>query len=342
MTGASGIGSWAGIDVFAAVDGVAQTVGAVDSAGTGVRGVPYMPELPARGPGADMIGRSAAVLAELAVDLQPSGWRLVDHAGVDMARASSFLQQDKDAVAAAFYGWDGAFKVSFVGPWTLAANLRLFRGERVLADEGAVRDVAQALGEGIAEHVSHIGSLFPQASVILQLDEPSLPAVLSGSLRTSSGYRCHAAVGQDEVVMVMHQMCDQVRQRSAVKSVVMHCCAPGVSVGLLRRAGADAVAVDVSLLDTRQWEECAEHLEAGGGLWTGVPVPLNGVMPGARELAEHVERPLGMLGLGGEAADLITVTPACGLAGAVSASFAAGVQARVVDAAKLFRQDVVA
>src|SRR5690606_19205936 len=31
--------------------------------------LPHLPELPGRGPGADMIGRAAAILAELAVDL---------------------------------------------------------------------------------------------------------------------------------------------------------------------------------------------------------------------------------------------------------------------------------
>ena len=38
--------------------------------------LPHLPELPARGAGADLIGRTAALLSDLRVDLQPGGWRL--------------------------------------------------------------------------------------------------------------------------------------------------------------------------------------------------------------------------------------------------------------------------
>ena len=41
-----------------------------------------VPELPARGVGAQMIGRTTAVLAGLAADLQPGGWRLTDASGI--------------------------------------------------------------------------------------------------------------------------------------------------------------------------------------------------------------------------------------------------------------------
>ena len=51
--------------------------------------LPYLPELPARGPGADMIGRGAALLVDLHVDVQPSGWRFVDRPGLDQRRAPS-------------------------------------------------------------------------------------------------------------------------------------------------------------------------------------------------------------------------------------------------------------
>ena len=36
----------------------------------------HLPELPGRAPGADLIGRSAALLVDVAVDLTPAGWRL--------------------------------------------------------------------------------------------------------------------------------------------------------------------------------------------------------------------------------------------------------------------------
>src|SRR2546423_11304956 len=59
---------------------------------------PHLPELPARGPGADLIGRGATFLVDLHVDLQPSGWRLVDRPGVDERRARDFLARDLDVL----------------------------------------------------------------------------------------------------------------------------------------------------------------------------------------------------------------------------------------------------
>ena len=50
--------------------------------------LPFLAELPGRGPGADMIGRAAALLVDIAVELTPGGWRIADHPGLDMRRAS--------------------------------------------------------------------------------------------------------------------------------------------------------------------------------------------------------------------------------------------------------------
>src|SRR5699024_151059 len=43
--------------------------------------LPFLPELPERGPGADQIGRTLALLADLPVDVSPRGWRLADSPG---------------------------------------------------------------------------------------------------------------------------------------------------------------------------------------------------------------------------------------------------------------------
>ncbi len=55
--------------------------------------LPHLPELPARGPGADMIGRTAALLVDLFVDLTPAGWRLVPRPGIDLRRAHELLER---------------------------------------------------------------------------------------------------------------------------------------------------------------------------------------------------------------------------------------------------------
>src|SRR5690242_21490933 len=59
---------------------------------------PFLPELPARGPGADMIGRTAGLLVELYARVEPSGWRLGDRPGRDTRRARSWLVEDLDAL----------------------------------------------------------------------------------------------------------------------------------------------------------------------------------------------------------------------------------------------------
>lgn len=81
VTSASGIGSWPGTDVAEALRIQRELLGDHDEQTDGVRGIPSLPELPGRGPGGDIIGRTAGLLVDLAVDLQPAGWRFVDRPG---------------------------------------------------------------------------------------------------------------------------------------------------------------------------------------------------------------------------------------------------------------------
>src|SRR3954447_3517315 len=79
---ASGVGSLPGSDP---AEALRLVVGELPE-------VPHLPELPGRGPGADLIGRSAALLVDLAVDLTPAGWRLVPRPGLDLRRAKDLLE----------------------------------------------------------------------------------------------------------------------------------------------------------------------------------------------------------------------------------------------------------
>src|SRR5688572_2872366 len=117
--GASGVGSWPGTDPLEAVRTVLDLL----------PDLPFLPELPARGPHADVTGRSTALLAGLPVDLQPSGWRLVSRPSQDSRRARDLLARDLDALEeAADAARPSALKVQCAGPWTLAATLELPRG----------------------------------------------------------------------------------------------------------------------------------------------------------------------------------------------------------------------
>ncbi|MFJ3657967.1 methionine synthase [Streptomyces nigra] len=291
---------------------------------------PFLAELPARGPGADMIGRTAGLLVELYARVEPSGWRLGDRPGRDTRRARSWLREDLDALEEFTQGYEGPLKVQAVGPWTLAAALELRNGEAALSDPGACRDLAASLAEGLREHLAEVGRRVPGARLVLQLDEPSLVAVLRGQVRTASGYRTHRAVDRQIVEATLRDVVGV----HGDGPVVVHSCAPDVPFALLRRAGAAAVSFDLSLLTERDDDAIGEAVEGGTRLFAGVvpgtDAPLSdpaGSVMGVRTLWRRLGLSPGLL------AETVTITPACGLAGA-SPDYARRALAHCVQAAR--------
>lgn len=273
-------------------------------------GLPYLPELPSRGPGSDMIGRSAALLADLSVDLQPSGWRFTDRPGRDMARASSFWRQDLDQLAEAYDGYAGPLKIQVAGPWTLAASIELNRGERSVTDEGARRDLVSSLAEGVRQHVAEVQGLVPAAVITLQIDEPSVLSVLRGELPTASGYGRVRAVDRVEVARGIQAVRD-----AHDGDVVLHSCHPGAPVELLASTGVTALALDLTDASPQRWEAIAAAVEAGTGLWAGV-VPTTAPTSTAdavRLATARVTDGFSRVGLPASSLADVTVTPACGL-----------------------------
>ncbi|SCK36482.1 Cobalamin-independent synthase, Catalytic domain [Streptomyces sp. LamerLS-316] len=280
------------------------------------QGMPYLAELPARGPGADMIGRTVGLLTEMYGHVEPSGWRISDRPGRDTRRARSWLGEDLDALEEFTQGYEGLLKVQAVGPWTLAASLELRGGEAMLGDAGACRDLAGSLAEGLRSHLAEVRRRIPGAEVVLQLDEPSLTAVLLGRVRSASGYRTYRAVDRQVVEGTL-------RELLAVNGdgpTVVHSCAPEVPFGLLRRAGAGAVSFDFSLLTEREEEAIGEAVEGGTQLFLGV-------VPGQDAASTALSDPGGSvsevrtlwsrLGLNpGTLSESVVITPSCGLAGA--------------------------
>jgi Cobalamin-independent synthase, Catalytic domain len=301
---ASGIGSWPGTDV---VDACRTVFGELPEPS-----VPYLTELPGRGPGGDLIGRGAALLVETPVDLQPSGWRLVPRGGRDLERARAMLRQDLDVLAEVADGYEGPLKLQVAGPWTLAASLQLPRLERAVADPGACRDLVASLAQGVADHVREVRRLVGGAAVILQVDEPSLPAVLEGSLPTASGYGRLAAIEEPVVVAGLQDVLAAAIAAGAAHTLV-HCCATGVPVAPLLRTGASGLSVDVSRLGVSGWETLAPAVEDGRWLWAGA-VPTTGSARTAAQVADAVWTPWRRLGLATSLLDQVVVTPTCGLA----------------------------
>ena len=294
--------------------------------------LPHLPELPARGAGAHMIGRGAALLVDLPVEIVPSGWRLTSSPGRDLRRARDFLAFDLDALEQAAEGWTGPVKLQAAGPWTLAAGIELPSGHRVVSDHGAVRDLAASLTEGLRLHLDEIGRRVPGASLVLQLDEPSLPAVLAGALPTASGYGTVRSVDAS----VVEQRLQDVLAVAPPGGRVVHCCARDVPVALLRGAGADALAVDASLVGADALDDIGTAVDDGMSLWLGV-VPGTDASIDHKSGLEAVNRIWNALGFPpADATRLVVPTPACGLAGATP-DYARRAMAVVRDVAKALR-----
>ncbi|MEJ2885672.1 methionine synthase [Actinomycetospora aeridis] len=311
---ATGLGSWPGTDPREAARTI---VGEVP-------GLPYVPELPARGVGADMVGRTAALLVDLAVEVWPSGWRVARRPGGDHRRAEELLARDVDALDEAL-GEAGvrapAVKCQVAGPWTLAASVELRSGHRVLTDRGALAEFAASAGEGLRTHVAELARR-TGAPVVVQIDEPTLPAVLAGSLRTPSGYGTVGAVPGAEARTLLQATVETAREAGAER-VVVHCCHPTPPLALIAATGPDAVAVDLTALGGPDapkdvLDALGEIWEAGTELWLGI-VPSTD--PAARPELEALARPAldlaDRLGFDrARLADRAVVTPTCGLAGA--------------------------
>ena len=277
--------------------------------------LPHLAELPARGVGADMIGRSAAILSDLPVEVQPSGWRLTTHNGRDLRRARDFLERDLDVLEVEAGSHTGPFKIQIAGPWTLAASIELPSGHRVVSDHGATRDLIESLVVGLAGHLDEVRKRLPNARLIVQVDEPSLPAVLGARVPTPSGYGTARSIED----VVVRRGLEQVLAVIPEGARVVHCCADDIPVDLLREAGANAISFDALRIGTRHDDALGTAVESGVSLWAGV-LPSSDTPIGAKS----AHRPIAALAshLGISALDLpssVVPTPVCGLAVATPA-----------------------
>jgi hypothetical protein len=294
-----------------------------------------------------MIGRTAALLVDLAVEVVPTGWRVTARPGRDHRRAIDLLRFDVDALDAACAGPRPAWvKVQAAGPWTLAASVELRTGHRVLTDRGAVREFAGSLGEGLRVHVAEVAER-TGARVVVQLDEPSLPAVLAGSLPTASGWGTVRSVPAPDAHDLLRDLVSGLGG-----PVVVHCCAANPPLRLLAATGVAGIGIDATLPVFSGSTAVPAALDALGEVWdAGIPLLLGLVpaLPPRRSAAESSRvaeklpdasapaddgaddaAPLALRALARRAfdladrlgfdrarlADLAVPTPTCGLAGA--------------------------
>ena len=316
--------------------------------------LPHLAELPARGPGAGLTGRTAALLVDMPSELTPSGWRFTPRPGRDLRRAQNLLSTDLDALEEVADGYQGPLKIQVCGPWTLAATIELPRSQDpVLADPGAIADLTASLAEGAAAHVADVRKRVPGAEVVLQLDEPALPAVIAGDVPTASGLNRMPVPEAASIEAGLGAIIS-----AAATSTVVHCCAMSVPFGMIKGAGADGAGCDLSKLRRADEDALAEVVEAGLGILAGV-VPATGQEaafidaeradapqpPSPRGTAERVIELWQRMGwpvARGSGPDpgpvsvaaQVVLTPACGMAGAAP-GYARDAMARCREAARL-------
>jgi methionine synthase II (cobalamin-independent) len=247
------------------------------------------------------------------------------------------LSADLDALEEVLAGYNGPLKIQVCGPWTLAATIERSRSqEPVLGDPGAVRDLIESLAEGVAAHIAEIGKRVPAARVLLQLDEPALPAVVAGRVPTASGLSRLAAVEAGTAAGGLRTVL------SATQGVaIVHCCAIPLPFGIIKEAGAAAVSLDLSLLGRADEDALAEVADAGLGILAGAVPPEDterASQPGmtaARDTATGVIEIWRRMGFPAQrCTEQVVITPACGLAG-TSPAYARAALARCREAARL-------
>lgn len=291
IAAATGLGVMPGQDV---VETLRAVVGEVPE-------LPFLPQLPERGVGADAAGRTLGLLVDIWADVVPSGWRVSRRPSRDIRRAQDLLDRDLDALeelAAAA----ATVKLQVLGPWTLGALLETSAGNRMLTDPGAMTDLTTSLAEGLTTHLAEVRRRLPRAAIVLQLDEYLLPAVLDGSLRTASGLTTVRAV---DVAVVR----DGLREVLAAAPGTLTAANVGrrrPPVDLLTQAGFAALRVDFTSLgrSAAELDPIGEALGRGTVLLAGVvptvtPEPTRGADPGPVPLADRarpITEPLRALG----------------------------------------------
>lgn len=274
-------------------------------------------ELPERGPGADLVGRTAGQLTLLSGDFSvqttPDGWRLTDGSNREMRRAQSWWNEDLDALELSAHAYQGDLKMQICGPWTFAAHVELPNGERMLSDRGACRELGEALAVTYGTLTTNLRGRVPGAAAIyVQCDEPTLAEVVQGALRTASGFGRHAPVLAAELEPILGQVFGAIRDAGGIPGV--HSCAAMTPWEAIVRAGASFVSFDARTapIDDEQL----------GGMWERDIELFFGVVPATPQAGEWTavtaSEPIRAAAhrLGIDRFQNIVVTPTCGLAGA--------------------------
>ncbi|MGH3594992.1 MAG: methionine synthase, partial [Mycobacterium sp.] len=205
-----------------------------------------------------------------------------------------------------------AVKVQAPGPITLAAELELANGHRAITDLGAVHDIAASLAEGVAAHRATVSRRL-DTPVVVQFDEPSLPAAVAGRLTGVTALSPVAPIDEALATTVLDACV-----AAAGADVLVHSCAAELPWKVLQRSNIAAVSVDATTLGAADLDAIAEFVESGRAVMLGVvcsSAPAR--RPSAKEVVAAVVAVTDRLGFDPSVLrDRIGITPACGLAAA--------------------------
>ena len=203
-------------------------------------------------------------------------------------------------------------KVQAPGPITLAAELELANGHRAITDLGAVHDIAASLAEGVATHRASLSRRL-DTPVVVQFDEPSLPAAVAGRLTGVTTLSPVAAIDETLATTLLDTCA-----AAAGAEVSVHSCATALPWKVLQRSNISAVSVDAGTLEAADLDAIAEFVESGRVVVLGVvssSTPTR--LPAVEEVAAAVVAITDRLGFSRSVLrDRIGITPACGLAAA--------------------------
>lgn len=274
----------------------------------------HIVELPARGVGADPIGRAGGLLTDIAIDVSPRGYRLVGRAGAVARRAASMLGEDADALEEAWEkaglrGSDHPVKVQAAGPLTLAAELELANGHRAITDHGATRDLTASLAEGLSVHRRELSRRL-DAPVVVQLDEPALTDAVAGRLAGVTALSPVPAVDEAVARGLLDGCAGAVGADIAVRVR-----AP-VQWNVLQRSAVAAVSVEVGALQDGDYDGIAEFIDSGRTVLLGVvPAVAPAQVPSVEQVAAAAAAVTDRIGFPRAVlADRVGITPGAGLA----------------------------
>jgi len=306
----TGIGSWPGTSARQAAEVVVGELGG---------GLAHLVELPARGVGADLIGRAGALLVDIAIDTAPRGYRLSARPSTVTRRAVSLLGEDTDALeeaweVAGLRGSGHPVKIQAPGPLTLAAELELANGHRAITDPGAVRDLAASLGEGLRVRRAELARRLDTA-VVVQLDEPSLTAAVTGRLAGVTALSPVPAI-DESVASALLDGCAE----AAGGEVLVHSCASDLPWNVLQRSAIPALALDCTVLDSADYDQIGAFIDAGRTVVLGlVPAVAPARRPSMEELAAAAAAITDRIGFARSVlAERVGISPVCGMAGATA------------------------